>query len=152
GLGINATTNTGTLYRLDPQTGAGTIIGVSGGIFFLDSGGVAKIDLPGPASGYRFDFNPHGDRVPVVTATGLNLRINPSSGLPVGQDVSLNGGSSGATGVAYTNSFGQLFATGATTLYALDAASNMLFIQNLPNAGTLTAGVHLTVDGLFLNF
>ena len=64
------------------------------------------------------------------------LGINPDgaiNGLPMG--------STGVSAAAYTNSFGQPLIGGVTTLYTLDAASNMLFIQNPPNAGTQTSGL-----------
>ena len=53
---------------------------------------------------------------------------------------------------AYTNSFGQSLTGGVTTQYVIDAANNMLFIQNPPNAGTLTAGQAITVSGNTLDF
>src|SRR5205085_8243206 len=99
------------------------------------------IDLPAASAGYGFDFNPTVDRIRVTTGTGLNFRINPSTGAAVDADATntgtqtdpnINGlptGSTGVTGAAYTNSFAQSGTT-ATTLYTLDADSNMLFIQN----------------------
>src|SRR5205085_11157401 len=52
---------------------------------------------------------------------------------------------------AYTNSFAQSGTT-VTTLYTLDSASNMLFIQNPPNNGTQTTGVPVTLGGSALGF
>jgi hypothetical protein len=51
---------------------------------------------------------------------------------------------------AYTNNFGQL-PGGATTQYALDAASNTLFIQN-GNLGALSAPHAVTLNGAPLDF
>jgi hypothetical protein len=168
GLGVNATGNTSTLYRLDPQTGTATGIGTAGQIAFVD-GSANPVDLPDPAAaGYGFDFNPTVDRIRVTTSTGLNFRVNPNNGAPVDGDLNLgtgsvpgtntdaliNGsGSTGVSGAAYTNSFGQtLGVNGPTSQYTLDAASNTLFVQNPPNAGTQTLGVPVTLSNAPLNF
>lgn len=166
GLGVNATANTGTLYLIDPQTGAATVAvaGTTGAIAYVDAAG-NPVDLPDPATvGYGFDFNPAADRIRVVTGSGLNLRINQVTGLPV--DGNLNntmtppagtnpdgpisgGGSTGVTAAAYTNSSGQ---PTVTTLYTLDSTQNMLFIQNPPNAGTQSMGMMVTLNGAPLDF
>jgi hypothetical protein len=164
-LGINDSTDTGTVYVLDPQTGAATVVGTTAGLVaYVDSTG-ATVDFPTAATGYGFDFNPTVDRIRVVTGSGLNFRINPDTGKPVdgntnttdgiNPDGSINGGPNGTTGVtaaAYTNSFGQSLTGGVTTQYVIDATSNMLFIQNPPNAGTLTQGQTITVSGNTLDF
>jgi hypothetical protein len=141
-LGVNAAADTATVYILDPQTGVATAVGVPGSI-----AGVG--DLPLAAAGYGVDFNPTVDRIRVVTNTGLNFRVNPNTGLLAGFDVAINGlppGATGVSGAAYTNSFGQSLAGGVTTQYVLEPMSNMLFIQNPPNAGVLTMGRAVTVD------
>jgi Ca2+-binding RTX toxin-like protein len=167
GLGINGPGNTGTLYRIDPQTGTATAIGTVGSIAFVDAA-AAPVDLPDPATaGYGFDFNPTVDRVRVTTSTGLSFRVNPNTGAPVDGDLggaagsvagsnpdgNINGsGATGVSGAAYTNSFGQVLTGGATTLYTLDAAGNQLLIQNPPNAGTQTTPVPITLGGSPLDF
>jgi hypothetical protein len=166
GLGVNATANTGTLYLLDPQTGAATAVGTPGQVAFTTDG-VTAVDFPDPATaGYGVDFNPTVDRVRVVTSTGLNFRVNPTTGAPVdgdngtgaavtgtNPDAAINGtGTTGGSATAYTNSFAQAGATKITTQYTLDAATDKLFIQNPPNAGTLTNGVGITVGGAALDF
>lgn len=168
-LGVNSSSDTGTVYIIDPQSGAATVVGMGAGrVAFVDGSG-ATVDLPPASSGYGFDFNPTVDRIRVVTASGLNFRLNPNDGNPV--DGNLNntasppagintdglinmapGGSTGVMAAAYTNSFGQSLTGGVTTQYVIDAASNMLFIQNPPNAGTLTAGQAITVGGNALDF
>jgi hypothetical protein len=77
-LGVNDVANTGTTYLLDPQTGAATSVGTANQVAFVDGSAVA-IDLPGTSAGWGFDFNPAVDRIRVVTGTGLNFRLNPST-------------------------------------------------------------------------
>ncbi|HEY6125083.1 MAG TPA: DUF4394 domain-containing protein [Steroidobacteraceae bacterium] len=152
-LGVSDVANAATLYLLDPQTGAATIVGTAGGVTFVDGGGT-PVDLPAATAGYGFDFNPTVDRIRVTTQTGLNFRINPNNGAPVGTitDGAINGGATGASGAAYTNSFGQSLTGGVTTQYVIDAATHQLFIQNPPNSGTVTAGVAITIGGVPLDF
>lgn len=57
------------------------------------------------------------------------------------------------TGAAYTNSFGQTVGIGGvTTLYTLDASSNVLSIQNPPNNGTQTLSKAVTLNSAALDF
>lgn len=168
GFGVADAANTGTLYVLDPQTGAATAVGAASQVAFVDAS-AAAVDLPPVTAGYGFDFNPTVDRVRVVTGTGLNFRLNPTNGAPVDGNLNntatppagintdapintLPAGSTGVTAAAYTNSFGQSLMGGVTTQYVIDSDSNMLFIQNPPNAGTLTAGQTITVGGSTLDF
>ncbi len=160
-LGINATANTGTLYRIDPQTGAATIIGTASQIAAVDGAG-NPIDFPDPATvGYGFDINPTADRIRVTTGSGLNFRANPITGSMVDGDLGgaagsvagfnpdgpingLPGGSTGVAAAAYTNNYA---GTTVTTLYTIDPTSDRLFIQNPANAGTQTNGLALTLNG-----
>lgn len=161
-LGVNDGANTATLYRLDPQTGAAIAVGAVGQIAFVDGGGV-PVDFPSPAStGFGFAFNPTVDRIRVTAASGLNFRVNPNTGAALDADMVAAGvnpdgpiqgsGSAGVTAAAYTNAFGQNLTGGVTTLYTLDPAQNMLFIQNPPNAGVQTQGRVLTLGGAPLDF
>ena len=121
-FGINATADTGTLYRVDPQTGLVTVVGAASGIVAGDF----------PAGGYGMDVNPAADRIRITTDSGLNFRINPITGAAISPDTAINGlppGSTGVSAAAYTNSYGQP-AGSITTLYTLDSTSNSLFIQN----------------------
>ncbi|MCA6126320.1 DUF4394 domain-containing protein [Bradyrhizobium sp. WSM 1704] len=164
-FGVNATNDSGSLYVIDPQTGAATVVGMAGQISFVSTNGVT-IDLPSSSVGYGMDFDPVTDRIRITTGSGLNFRINPNNGVPVDGSVVSNGtnpdtfinglpiGSSGVIGVAYTN--GNREAVGAnavaTTLYALDPVSNALFIQNTPNSGTETSKIVVTLNGNPLDF
>lgn len=162
-FGVNPTADNGTVYILDPQTGAATVVGTPGMVSFVDVNGVT-VDLPPASVGYGFDFNPTVDRIRLVNNAGLNSRLNPITGGPVDGNASAPGinpdgsinmlpaGSTGVAAAAYTNSFGQTLPGSATTQYALDPVSNMLFIQNPPNNGTLTMGQPVSLNGTTLDF
>lgn len=81
-----------------------------------------------------FDFNPTVDRIRLVTNTDQNLRLNPETGTVAVIDGSINPAGSTVTAVAYTNS---VAGAATTTLYDIDVETDMLYIQNPPNAGTL---------------
>lgn len=160
GLGIDAATDRGSVYLLDPQTGNATAIGTQGAIAFTTAAGNV-VDFPPNAAGYGVDFNPTVDRMRVTTGTGLNFRVNQLDGTPIDGDTAANGtqpdgninglpaGSTGVSGAAYTNNF-----SGAvnTTLYTLDATSDSLFIQNPANAGNETSQVQLRLNGTPIDF
>jgi hypothetical protein len=114
GFAVDASANTGTLYRIDPQTGVATAIGTTGQIAFTIDG-ATPIDFPDPTPtvGWGVDFNPAIDFVRVDNGTGLNFRVNPNTGAPVdgnlGQamavpgtnpDPSINGATTGVSEVA----------------------------------------------------
>ncbi|WP_156927072.1 DUF4394 domain-containing protein, partial [Azospirillum halopraeferens] len=165
-LGVNAAADTGTLYLLDPQTGAATAVGTPGQIAFTD--GSTVVDLPDPAvSGYGFDYDPVTDRIRVTTATGLNFRINPTNGAPMdgnlgggavagvnpdGMINGLQGGSTGVSAAAYTHSYGRTPGIGPTALYTLDATGNALYRQDTPNSGSQTLVGTVTLNGVPLDF
>ena len=90
GLGVNATTDTATLYIISLQTGVATAVGPPLALPF---------DLP--SGGYGFDFNSAVDRIRVTTETGLNFRLNPYNGHVAGHRCA--DGAFAITGAAYTN-------------------------------------------------
>jgi hypothetical protein len=92
-----------------------------------------------------FDFNPTVDRIRLVTNTGQNLRLHPGTGMVVFTDGNINPASASVTAVAYTNSFS---GATSTTLYDIDVATDQLYIQNPPNAGTLVAVGSLGVQAV----
>jgi hypothetical protein len=151
GLGVNAGADTATLYLVDPQTGAVTVVGAAGDIAYVG------VDFPPASAGWGIDFNPTVDRLRIVADGGLNARVNPNTGLPVGTspDSPHNGlppGSTGVAAVSYTNAFTQPLTGGVTTLYVLESTANQLLIQNPPNAGVLTAARTVTLGGAPLDF
>jgi len=175
-LGVDHTANNGTIYRLDPQSGAATVIGTAGSIAFVQTDGLTAVDLPDPATaGYGFDFNPAVDRIRVTTSTGLNFRLNQLTGTAVDGDgvaspagtpanpangtnpdggINIAGTASGVSGAAYTNSVASTPMTpqSITTLYALSETGSQLTIQNAPNAGTQTVPLTVRLGGSSLAF
>ena len=159
-LVLDSTTKAVRLANIDPQSGATTPVGV-GSISLTDAAGSA-ITFASTTS-FGIDFNPTVDRLRVVTSTGFNFRINPTTGAAVdgdfggavgsvtgvNPDKSANGGTTTVDGTAYTNSFG---GATATTQYTIDSTTGKLFIQSLPNSGTQTVGTTITVGGVPLIF
>lgn len=165
-LGVDAAADTGTLYVVDPQTGALTMIGSAGALTWRDTSGVTPIDLP--ASGWGMDVNPAVDRVRLVADGGFNARANPFTGAPIdgnkgsaipfpgtnpdGPQTGLPAGATGVVSAAYTNAYAQPLTGGVTTLYVLEPYANALMVQTPPNAGNLTAGRTITAGGAPLDF
>jgi len=114
--------NNNRIYVLNQFTGASTAVGTSSFSPALNS------DIIG------FDFNPTVDRIRLVSASGQNLRLNPETGSVGAVDGNLNPGNPMIGAVAYTNNFSGAV---STILYDIDAATDKLFRQDPPNAGTL---------------
>lgn len=123
--------STNRLYTIDWQTGRATAVG----------SGPFTPALEGTQ--FAFDFNPTVDRIRIMSNTGQNLRAHPDTGAIVAIDAGLayaggDPGFSSAPAVAacaYTNSDNDPL-TG-TELFNIDAARDVLVLQNPPNAGTL---------------
>lgn len=127
---IYALGGSGTLFQIDGATGAATSIGL--GV------PVTTADLAFGAS-----FNPVADALRVVTATDLNLRVSPNTGITT-TDTALAyaasdfraGSDPKVTGIAYTN---QVAGATSTALYGIDVNTSSLVRQNPPNGGTLSS-------------
>jgi hypothetical protein len=159
-LAHNPKVGTVRLYHLDTagSTVRATAVGAAGS--FVDAAGAP---LPIFAQSFDIDFNPTVDRLRVVASNGFNFRMNPNNGAlidgnfnmtvspPAGvnPDANLNGGGGDAMGTAYTNNAVNV---AVTTQYTLDHANDTLYIQNPPNAGTLTTPLLVTRNGAPLNF
>jgi len=137
--------SSGRIYTLNPETGAATFKAT----LSADSTDASAPYTALAGTGFGVDFNPAADRLRVVGNTGQNLRINVDTGATT-TDGDINGGAanSAITGSAYTNSFA---GTSSTTLYALDSATDTLYVQNPPNNGTLSTPVPLGVDAGAVN-
>ena len=129
--------STSRLYVIDPATGAATAIGA------------APLATPLAGSFFGFDFNPTVNRIRVVSDTGANLRLHPTTGDIAGTDMnlaydSLDAGAGAAprvVGSAYTASF---LGSSRTTLYGIDVNRDALVRQGSdggaptsPNTGAL---------------
>lgn len=139
-----AANGTGRLLTVDPTTGASTPVAplVAAPVGNTPRGG--PITLSGTEFG--FDFNPAADALRIVSDTGQNLRVIPSTRMPAAiqllpgdtfTDGVLNADATPATGVtaaAYTNN---IAAAPSTVLYNIDTRRDVLVKQDPPNAGTL---------------
>lgn len=149
-----------------PATGQLYALGQSGTLFTIDTVTGVATAIPGtiPVGSGDLDFgagfNPVPDRLRVVTATDLNLRVNPTTGATITDGtLAYAAGDPGAgsnplvTAVAYTN---QVAGATTTTLYGIDVARGTLVLQNPPNDGTLTTigtlGLSLFPNGFGVGF
>ena len=114
--------STSRLYTINASSGAATVVGTTP---FTPA-------LTGTQFG--FDFNPTVDRIRIVSNTGQNLRAHPETGAIVAVDGNINPGTPSITASAYTNNFA---GATTTTLFAIDAMTKKLYMQNPPNNGTL---------------
>lgn len=94
---------------------------------------------------FGVDFNPVVDALRVVSTSGQNLRINPSTGATFTDTNLLNadGTSPFVGGSAYTNN---VAGAASTVLYGIDARMDRLVIQSPPNEGVLNPVGALGVD------
>lgn len=118
----------GQLFALGKNSTLYTINASSGAAVF-----VATLSTPLSGTFFGFDFNPTVDRIRIVSNTGQNLRVIPTSGVAT-VDGMLNPGSPAVNGAAYTNSFP---GASSTVLYIIDGNDGMLYKQMPPNDGTL---------------
>ena len=131
---LYALSNQARLYTLNAATGVAT--------FKAALAAATGDDNPYTAltgSQFGVDFNPVADRLRVVSDTGLNLRIDVTTGATITDGV-INGAAAAITASAYTNA---VAGTTSTQLYSLDAAGGQVYLQDPPNNGTLTAPMAL---------
>jgi len=128
-LGYNSMNGEAQLYTINPTSGATASVAM-------------PVTLATGMSNIGFDFNPTVDRIRVVSSTGNNYRLHPTTGAIAATDMNLafaatdpNSAQTPAIGsAAYTNSFG---GSNNTKLFVYDDALNILALQNPPNNGTL---------------
>jgi len=143
-----------TLAGIDFRPATGDLYGVgSDSVVYRVNPKTAIVVAEAPAftpalSGTSFgiDFNPVVDKIRAVSDSGQNLRLNVDEGTVLGVDGNLNPGSPKVVGAAYTNSSFNATKPTATTLYVVDAATDKLYTQMPPNAGTLVMGKSLGSD------
>lgn len=144
---IMALSTGGVVYSITPD-GAATAVGTG-------------IDPPIESPAFGWDFNPTVDRIRVDVSTGQNLRLNPDTGVvgtnpdtgmpTIDGNLAFAAGDANfgtdpqVVGAGYTNSVAD---AEATELYAVDAATGVLAVQDPPNDGVLNTvgdlGVELT--------
>lgn len=130
-VSYNQTALVGYVFTVNKATAVLTVVGSS---FSLGSA---------PKSNqWGVDFNPVVDRIRVVNADGLNLRLNPVTGAMVATDTNISPANTELTGVAYSDN---VAGTLATTLYAYDYRNDKLGIiggingSPSPNIGIFTS-------------
>jgi hypothetical protein len=121
------------VYRVNPMTA----IAVAEGPAFTPA-------LRGTSFGV--DFNPTVDKIRVTSDAAQNLRLNVDEGTVLSADKDLNPGTPQVVGSGYTNSSFSATRPTATQLFAIDAKSDQILLQNPPNDGTLTMGKRLGID------
>ncbi|MCW1883906.1 DUF4394 domain-containing protein [Luteolibacter flavescens] len=149
GLARNSVTGVLTLYMISPESGIASLVGTPQEPLVdpISGGQVATA-----AERYDIDFHPAADRLRVVNSAGLNFRMNPNTGNYVdgnftsdngmNPDGPINGGTTSVDGAAYTNN--DPLAT-VTTLYTFSSATDRIYIQNIPNDGTQTVPVSVSL-------
>lgn len=119
--------STSRLYTVNIGTGAFTEVGL--------------LTTPLAGTSFGFDFNPVADLIRVVSNTGQNLRVNPTSAA-VTVDANITTATATLSAAAYTNNFK---GANATALYVIDHTLDRLFSQDA-NTGVLTAVGDLKVN------
>jgi hypothetical protein len=145
-----------TLRGIDFRTATGELYGVgSDSVVYRVSTVTGKAVAEGPAFSpalngrfFGVDFNPTVDRIRVTSDANQNLRLNPDTGAlgTPAPDADLNPGDPTVVGSAYTNSSFSATPPATTTLYALDALDDAIYVQNPPNDGTLTMPKQLDIN------
>ncbi len=142
-VGIDFRPLNGQLYALGSSSKLYTINSANGS---ASSVGALPLSTILNGNNFGFDFNPTVDRIRVVSDAGQNLRLNPDNGMVAAIDGSLNPGMPAVSAAAYTNNF-----AGATitTLFDIDHATDKLYRQDPPNAGTLVevGSLGLNIEG-----
>jgi hypothetical protein len=143
-----------TLRGIDFRPATGDLYGVgSDSVVYRVNPMTAIAVAEGPAftpglrgTSFGVDFNPTVDKIRVTSDAAQNLRLNVDEGTLLSADRDLNPGTPQIVGSAYTNSSFSAARPAATQLFAVDAATDQLFLQNPPNDGTLTQGKRLGID------
>lgn len=134
-VGVGNLGGVGTVYAINPYTGAATAIN-SGFTLTGDSFGV--------------DFNPVPNALRIVSDADQNLRITAGGTGVVNNDSALNPGNPNIVGAAYANNVPGGIG-GQTTLYVIDSETDSLLTQGTPNFPPGTSpntGTLFTVGGL----
>jgi hypothetical protein len=130
-------TTTNEIYRIDPRTGEAKLL--------------CSLTAPfdgGARSG--IDFNPQADRLRLVSSEGQNLRVNVEIGATaVDRPLAYAPGDPNAgrrPGIAASAYDHPVAGATTTKLYEIDAARDVLVVQDPPNDGVLRTVGPLGVD------
>lgn len=151
------------LVGIDEQPASGRLFGIgddstvytiarSGNVKPVGNGfGNFQLMPPSPGAplegrSFAVDFNPVPNAIRIVSNTGQNLRVSPSTGDLVAEDGDINGPNAQIVDGAYTNSRQSPMAPATAELYVLDALEDRIYTQNPPNDGTLTEPENLDFD------
>ena len=142
-VGLDVRPADGLLYALSDQARLYTL-NASTGVATFKAALLAATGDDNPyttltGSQFGVDFSPVADRLRVISNSGLNLRIDVTTGATTTDGV-INGAPAAITAAAYSNS---VAGTTSTQLYSLDAAAGQVYLQDPPNNGTLTAPIAL---------
>jgi len=125
---LYAVGSTSRLYTINPLTGAAVQVG-SAGAFTLNG------------TSFAVDFNPVVDLLRIISNTGQNIRINPSTGGLAFTDTAITPAGVTIVGAAYNNNGA---GAAATTLYSIDSTNGVLTTvgsingsPNSPNGGVV---------------
>jgi hypothetical protein len=134
---VYGVSTTNDVYTLDLATGAARLVST------------LTVAFEG-AGRSGFDFNPQADRLRLVGASGQNLRVNVDLGatatdtpLAYAPTDAHAGAKPVIAAAAYTNAIAN---APATKLFDIDAALDVLALQEPPNEGVLTTVGPLGVD------
>lgn len=143
-----------TLRGIDFRPATGDLYGVSTKdiVYRINvQTGIAIAEGPAatPASAgqsFGIDFNPAVDRIREVSDADVNRAYDPDAGT-VAVNTALNPAGQMIVGAAYENSSFSAMKPAATMLHVVSAATDQLFTQNPPAAGTLTMPRSIRVRG-----
>jgi Domain of unknown function (DUF4394) len=131
--GVTATTGSASnsvlrTYRIDPTTGAATLMGATA------SGVAGAADVPG-----GLDFNPVADRIRYVNTNDESLRLVPVTGALAANDTDLTPFTVEIIGAAYDRS---VAGAAASTLYAINRnTSRLAMIGGVDGTPSANGGV-----------
>jgi hypothetical protein len=147
-VGIDEQPASGNLYGIGDNSTVYTI--APNGVVVPVGDGFDNLQVMPPSSGvaldgkfFAVDFNPVPNAIRIVSNTGQNLRVSPTTGDLVAEDAEISGANAQIVSGAYTNSQQSAMAPAEATLYVLDARGDRIYTQNPPNDGVLTKPVNL---------
>jgi hypothetical protein len=141
-----------TLQGIDFRRRTGDLYGVGSDGYPSDpNAAIAVADgpafsTPGATSTSASTSTPAVVKIRVVSDVGRNLRLNVDEDTLLSADGDIDPGTPQIVGSAYMNSGFSPNVAPSTMLFAVDATSDQIFLQNPPNNGTLANGKSLGID------